>query len=277
MKRSLGQLSGVLVAGTIAALASTPASAGPVTPYWLTAGDQGRTYVVQGNSVIQTHTYSPGAHHEYPIAIADTVRTFGGVNTRFGREYNLDGTLTGTTYTNTGPFNGVWDGTTNASTANYSLTQGSHQVVRYDRDWTNPTVLFGTTGLSSQWGGITYDSSDDTIWLKARGSNAGLRQYALDGTLLGSFTVAGTTNWGLAYEEATDSFWSLGRQSGSWSIVNFDKTGAVLETTVIAGLTGNILGGEMQIGSQVEVHAPGAIFLFGAGVAFIGYRRRRRR
>ena len=229
-----------------------------------------------GNSLVQTIATGAYPNREYPIAVADTVRTFGGSAPAFGREYDLAGAVLGaTTYTNDGTFGTVWDGATNGNDSNYSLTQSSHQVVRYDSDWANPTLLFNTVGLDNQWGGITYDSASSSIWVKARGFNAGLRNYALDGTLLGSFTVAGTTAWGLAYEEATDSFWSLGINSTNWSIVNFDKTGNIIEEVTIVGLTGNILGGEMRITATVA--EPATLGLFGLGMLGLGLTARRRK
>jgi len=254
--------------------------AGPITDYWLTAGDQSVVYVVNGSGIVNTINTPGVPNHEYPIAIGDTVRTYGGINGWFGREYQLDGTLTGNTYTNPGDFTSGWDGTTDGSTFNYSLGQATGQIVQYDRNWANGSVLFTASFAGDfQWGGITYDSSNGTLWVNRRGGDPEFRNYALDGTLLSSFTLAGdAANWGLAYEEVSDSLWVLG--SGGGEILNLSKTGTVLEALVIPGLAGNILGGEMRIRGEAVVPEPSSLALFILGMASLPigavWRRRRK-
>jgi hypothetical protein len=249
--------------------AAAQVRAGTVQPYWLTAGDQSKIYVVLGSTIVNTITTPAAPDHEYPIAVSDTIRTYAGIGTWFGREYLPDGTLTGNTYTNPGDFYGTWDGTTDAASYNYALQQGTGKVVRYDRNWANASVLF-TAGFAGDfdWGGITFDSSNDTLWVNRRGSDPQFRNYALDGTLLSSFTLTGLYgNWGLAYEESTDTLWSLGTFGiDSREILNISKTGSVLESIFVPGLTGNILGGEMPIQGPSAVPEPSSLALFGFAV-----------
>ncbi len=242
-------------------MSCTAANAGTITEYWLTAGDQNTVFVIQGNSVINTITTPT---REYPIAIGDTVRTYGYSTGSFsGREYLLDGTTTGATYINSGDFVGITDGTTDG-TYNYGIKFNTGDVIRYDKNWGNGSLLFDAAPQgSSSFGGITFDSLTNTLWTNSRGGNPEYRNYALDGTLLSSFILTGdSANWGLSYEEATDTLWSLG---GSGEILNISKTGVLLEEILIPELVGfNILGGEMRNSTVVPV--PAAVWLFGSGL-----------
>ncbi|SIN93512.1 PEP-CTERM protein-sorting domain-containing protein [Singulisphaera sp. GP187] len=281
MKNSAKQL-GLAVSIAMLFVCAGRTCAGPVTSYWLTAGDQSKIYEVQGNSLVQTITTGTGLDREYPIAVGNTIRTYAGFPNSFGREYLPDGTLTGSTYTNTGSYFGVWDGATDGVAANYSLEQGTGTVVQYDRNWANGTTLFTVAGLteSGNWAGITFDTVTNSLWLNNRSNNAEFRNYSLTGTLLSSFTLAGqAAAWGLAYEQSSDSLWSLGTRSGpDWSIINVSKSGTLLSSTTIIGLQGNILGGEMRIGPPAAVPEPSAIALvFTALPMGLGFAWKRRR
>lgn len=227
--------------------------AGPVSQYWLTAGDQSKIFVVQGNSIVQTINTPTRPNFEYTIAVSDTVRTYsGGIGGWNGREYTLAGAPTGTQYlAPNSNYSSVWDGTTDGASYNYALRQCTNQIVRYSTTWSNPTVAFTGAGMSGcDWGGITYDSLTDTLWTNSRGATAVFNNYALDGTLLRSFTLAHGANWGLAYEESSNSLWLL---SNTNSILNVSTSGVLLSETVVAGLSGNnILGGEMRISQGVQ-------------------------
>src|SRR6516164_175210 len=115
MKRAL---MAAMVIGAMVELANAGLPpVGPRSPYYLTAGEQGMDWVVQGNSVIanwpQVHKNGVG---EYAISVCDTVHVLGssyGGTTTIGSEYTLNGIPTGTDY----PYPPVpkaafWDATT---------------------------------------------------------------------------------------------------------------------------------------------------------------------
>ncbi len=101
--------------------------------------------------------------------------------------------------------------------------------------------------------------------------------YAFDGTFISSFTSPVPIAWGLAYEESTNSLWALGTYGApDWNIVNLSKGGGLLSNTVIPGLTGNILGGEMQITGSL-VPEPSTWAMAAVGLVGLGLFARRRR
>ncbi|MDH5473910.1 MAG: VPLPA-CTERM sorting domain-containing protein [Gammaproteobacteria bacterium] len=264
-------LSAILVTSSI----TGSVSAGTIAEYWITAGDQELIYVVQGNQVINTIT-TPVSTNEYPIAVGDTIRTADVAGSTTITEYNPDGTLSGNSYT-TSLLGTHFDGATDGINYNYATDWRTGTVYRYDMYWANGETLFtpSYTTHNQLWNGITYDSSSDSIWLNSRGSNPEFRNYSLNGDLLSSFALDVYANWGLAYEAQTDTLWSLGSYGTSgWSILNISKDGTVLESTVINGLTGNLLGGEMRISS---VPVPAAVWLFGSGlIGLFGFARRKK-
>lgn len=243
---------------------SVSAIAGPISTYYLTAGDQSKIYVIQGNSLVNTINTTSGYNHPYPIAIADTIRTFTYSGGRYGTEYALDGTPTGNEYYNPS-FLSLTDGTTDGLNYNYAIKWNTGTVYQFDRSWANPLALFSA---GESFGGITYDSSNQSLWLNNR-STGETRNYSLTGSLLSDFNTSTNVGWGLAYETQTDSLWYWG--DNDQTIRNYSKTGVLLESVVIPGVTGNILGGEMSIRS-ISVPAPSSLVLF--GLALLALRRR---
>jgi hypothetical protein len=101
------------------AVAPTEAFAGPVSPLYVTAGDQGNNWILQGNTAslfTQAHSTNGG---EYAVAVSGTVKTLGNGNTGehgLGSQYTLAGASTGVDYTypaslsSTAFFDGTSDG-----------------------------------------------------------------------------------------------------------------------------------------------------------------------
>jgi hypothetical protein len=255
MKRDIAARWCVVLGGLSLSLggAATAVAAGPSSAYWITDGDSHVVYKIQGGAVVQTINTPANPDHEYPIAVTDTeVRTFANLSGQFGREYTPAGVPTGGTYTNFGQFQDVLDGTTDGVNYNYAFIQSQGTVVRYDRIWSAPQVLFTDNALvnDSEWGGITCDSSDNTLWINRRDvANTVFNHYALDGSLIGSFSVPVYGTWGLAYDRGTDSLWFLGDYDSGvvTPIHNISKTGQLLETVILPVQMNNPLGGEMAI------------------------------
>jgi len=246
---------------------SAPVSAGPLTPYYLTNGDGSTISVVQGNSIVDTITMS---NRQYGIAVSDTVRTIGWSVADQGQEFQLDGTPTGVTYTAFGQAS-LTDGATNGVDTNFGIRWNTGEIFAFDRDWENGVPLFT---VSSTFGGIAYDTSNNTLWVNNRSSGE-TRNYSLTGTFLSSFTASSNVGWSLAYEEASDSLWYIS-DNITGTLFNYSKTGALLEQVAIPGLTGNILGGEMAILGTSPIPEPSSVVLLGLGtIGFLFTQRRR--
>ena len=109
--------------------------AGPVSPYYLTAGEQGFNWAVQFDAVIlnwaQHHSKSAG---EYAIAVSGDVRVLGAnfekvIN--LGSRYTLGGVYTGTDYPYPVAHTAFWDGATDG-VFNYSVDYRGGGVYQFD-------------------------------------------------------------------------------------------------------------------------------------------------
>jgi hypothetical protein len=246
--------------------AAAAAASGQSTPFWLTDGDSHNIFVVQ-NGAIQQVINQQGQHHGYPLAISGDVRVTAYLPNGVGGHYDLAGNYLGNDFNNDG-VDAMTDGTTDGVQYNYGIRYYDGSVFRYDLNWDNPQQLFA---VGSDFGAITYDSSDGTLWVKNRNTNATVNHYDAAGNFLGGFSLGANgnfTNWSLAYEEATDSLWCIG--VGNDTIFQFDKSGNTLQQLNV-GTSGNILGGEMSIRG---VPAPGAAALLGVAGLAAGRRRR---
>ncbi len=249
---SYGSISGdydQLLANTVSKC-SIPAA--PVSEYYLLDGNSRQISVVR-NGVLQRSWTAPD--DQLPVAVSDTVRTYGeyGDGGDYGSEYQLDGTPTGTTY----PWQGLAteylvDGTTDGTTYNWLVGYDSNQVIQYDRDWANPTVLFTTPAEPT---GITYDPTTGHLghlWLIVY-STATINEYTMAGTLVSSFPYV-YSGWmgALAYEPATDTLWAAAYLSGG-ELWQYDKTGNVLQKVTVPAVDGYVWGGEFAIGGGADL------------------------
>lgn len=250
----------------LAWLAAAPALAaaqGPAGTYYLTNGDQGLNWRVQGLTAVSSAQANlnggGGGNGEYAIAVSSDIRTLGNGNSgsdsvpRLGSLYNLNFVYQGVDY----PYptlgtRSFYDGTTDGSSI-YSLDYRSGEVVRFNNDWTGPTVLFNTNfGIDSSLG-ITYDGSDGTLWAASFNTNQ-VRHFTMGGTLLGSFNASffGGSLTALAWDPRTDTLW-MGSQANPGTFAEYSKAGALLQTQAYASLASqNILGGEFQIAAVPE-------------------------
>ena len=156
---------------TLVLCGASIAVSGPVSEYYLTAGDQGRNHVVQGSNVNRTWEQVTSSI-EYAIAVPGTIRTLGVGSGALGRgaEYMLDGTPTGTTYSHS--LGGVYDGTTDG-TYNYTWDFVNGVAYRLGLDWTNPVRLFTLGVANGERLGITYDPTNDSLWLSGWSDSVG--------------------------------------------------------------------------------------------------------
>jgi len=254
-KNSLRFLFSIITVLSALFFAGTANATGPVSKLYLTAGDQQMIWVVQGTSVVNSWT----AQHqfEYPLEVSNTIRTLGRFAGEFGSEYTLAGAFTGTTYSfpfGLGPE--LLDGTTDTQT-NYSVDFNTGDVYSFNSTWGNPTFLFTT---SPDFLGITYDATDNTLWLANFGGNT-VEHRSLFGTLISSFTVPFTSISCLALDPADNSLW-MGSQNTEGTFYQFSKSGTALGSVFYPALAGqNTLGGEFQqfaTGKFLEVNGQGA-------------------
>jgi hypothetical protein len=142
---------------TLTAMLNLPvySVAGPINELYLTTGSQ--VFVIQGNNIVRSwNTVNP--FQEIPLAVEQTVRTLGFMPGGQGAEYSLGGTPTGPIYTNTVPLSFVQltDGTTDGK-FNYAVDFEGTGVWRFNRDWSDPHLLFSNRIPFTQFVGITFD------------------------------------------------------------------------------------------------------------------------
>src|SRR5437588_1931825 len=236
-------------------LAATGAdAAGPVSKLYLTAGDQQMIWVVQGTSVV--NSWTEHFQHEYALEVSNTIRTLGRNTGEFGSEYTLAGAFTGNTYPYPlGPGTNLYDGTTD-TTSNYGVDYNTGNVYSFSSSWTNSTYLFSTVAGSL---GITYDATDNTLWLANFNGNT-VEHRSLFGTLISSFIVPFTAISCLALDPADNTLW-MGSQNAQGSFYQYSKSGTALGSVFYPALASqNTLGGEFQqsaTGKFLEVNGQG--------------------
>jgi hypothetical protein len=263
--------------------------AGPASPYYLMDG-HGHLDIVQGSSVLLS---SPVVYaSESPIAVDTSVRTIGYYNLATqGAQYTLAGVPTGTNYTRPAALDPslTYDGTSDGA-HNYTVGANNGRVYRTDPDWSNPVLLFAAPdGTHAYWLGITYDRTNNSLWLSSfnpttgpSGSPSGqtVADFSFSGTLLSSFSTAHDELVALALDPADNSLWLANRHylDNEPQIPHFEqysKAGVLLGSQDYPTLAGqNILGGEFAL----VVPEPSTIVLAALGaLGLIAVARRRRR
>jgi hypothetical protein len=250
---------GILSAGLVAFVHAQ--TIGPVSPYYLTAGDQRDILVLQGSSVVATYPTVSTSSREYPIIVLGSViRTDGPNSGEPGYEYTLAGTPTGTSYAVPSIIQSAWDATTDG-THIYLMDYSAGIVYQTDLDYTNPVALFSGLG-SGAFLGITYDPTNNSLWLSGWTSNL-VSNYTLSGTLLSSFNAGISSLTSLALDPATGTLW-MGSQQNEGTFYEYSKSGTLLQTVVYPGLTSqNTLGGEFAFSAIPE---PSTTALFATGI-----------
>ncbi|MBX9583940.1 MAG: PEP-CTERM sorting domain-containing protein [Gemmataceae bacterium] len=260
-----------------AAVVGGAAQAGPIGPYYVTAGDQGTNWTLQGTSATSFAQAHPGNLGEYGIAVSGDVRTIGNGNDQvnLGAQYTLAGVDTGTDYPY--PLTGVlfYDGTTDGR-YNYSVDYFAGLVWRMDRNWANPVPLFNTFFGGFHALGITYDSGTGTLWV-SQWLGDGVFNFDLSGNVLSSFGTGFTNITSLGYDPADGTLW-MGSQNTLGTFYQFSTGGTALGTQTYTALLGqNTLGGEFDINPGAVVPEPAGLSLLAAAVAVGAVRLRRKR
>jgi len=274
-KRATRVVLAVVVAGLFAVSA---AHAAPTSTLYMvdnTSGPPSQLWTVQGGTGVITST--PIGAWDEAIAVTNTIKTLGwdwgdtglGVS---GSQYTLSGVPTGTTYSNPLPGSIFFDGASDG-TNNYSVDWNTGTVYKFNGSWANPTVLFTDNLGGAGDKGITYDTTNNTLWLDNTWNNE-LYHYTLNGTLISSFLlnpdVSGDYAYsGLALDPADHTLWVW---DGINSLEQFSQNGVLLSSLFVSN-TEQFQG--MEFAEATPTPIPGALLLFGPGLAGLAFVRRR--
>lgn len=221
-----------------AILLAAVAASGQTDRYVIFSDVPDQTWIIQNGAISATWAHQT---NDLAPAVRDTIRAIRWDHAGNGNEYRFDGSLTGTTYPDPGGAGQILDGAASADNNYYAEWAGGGAVYQCGPDWANPTRLFST---GANYTGITYDSSDDTLWLAVDQSGT-IENRTLGGNLIRSFS-AGGGRWGcLAYEASSDTLWMV--NNGTSEIRQYDKNGNQLGSFNV-GSFGNVWGGEFPAG-----------------------------
>ena len=100
-------------------------------------------------------------------------------------------------------------------------------LYRFDRDWSNPRLLFA---LRSEGGymGVAYSANSQSFWLTRKsGSSTVIEEWSRDGKLLATPVVMPAVLMGLAVDPLDDTLWVVRQQLNAVNVrlENFDRAG----------------------------------------------------
>ncbi len=254
-------LATVLVA-TLAtgALAVGPTSTLYVTNYLELAGNTITGLdLIQGASISSYPTsYQLGIN----IAVYGDVRTMGYSDTNQGERFDLSASpLAGGPYTNNIVASQLHDGTSDGN-YNFTVDYTTGDVLQFDRDWTNPVVVFNATADLPDAGWITMNAGDGSFWISQWGGPDLVAHFTATGTLLGSFNSGVVGSVGLALDPIDGTLW-MG--DSTFTLHQFSQGGAPLQSVPYA-VQGSWYGMEFD---TTPVPEPPGLML--AGVAIAGF------
>ena len=216
--------------------------------------------VVQGPSTIISAD-TAYSNEEWPIAVYGDVRTAGYNASNDGGFYDLTVQASPFVhYTLPSFMRAIYDSTSDG-THNYMVDFATNTVYQTARDYTNASILFQLNTGANRWSGITYDPTNQSLWLVAHESNV-MADYSLNGKLLSSFNVQTSTNGPLAFDPADHTLW----------LINYGTKN--LEQYSTSGQFFGIDPGYWGIGAEFNLESiglsptpePGSLILFGSGV-----------
>jgi hypothetical protein len=221
----------------------------------------GTTYVYQGGH--QLRSWAHATPYEIPLAVVGgTVRQAAVFSGFSGSEYTSAGVPTGSHYA---AADHVFDAASDGTWI-YGWNVETATLLRYDLNWNYNANLFSLgSSYSYAYMGITYDPQNDSIWLSpwngSINSKGYLYDYALDGTLLRTLALAGSSEMGsgLAYDLADNTLWMF--NWGGNRLEQYSKDGNLLST--ISGRT-RIYGLEFAV-----VPEPSALALGGTATVLL--------
>ena len=221
---------------------------------YITDGDSRTIQAIQGNAIIAQNLATPGQYH-YAIVVRGTIWTAGYAAGQNRQEF-ANATLLPTA--NSGAFTApagnpeILDGATDGA-FNYTINDGTGDVLRYNLDWSGaPVTVFTAACGGGICPGISYDPVNQSLWVA---DQTNISQYAMDGTPLGSF-AHGDNAGALAFETTTNSLWLVSNGPNN-TLRQFSRAGALLSTVVTAAnYSGNVWGAEFQSFAGAAAQVP---------------------
>ncbi|MEI7986027.1 MAG: PEP-CTERM sorting domain-containing protein [Armatimonadota bacterium] len=253
----------ILIGGVLIGSSNANAQSGPGANYYMTAGDQKQNWTAIGGTATSGVQATGG---EYNIAVSGDLRTTGNFNYNFGQQYDLLMNSTGTTYA--GSWEGLYDGTTDGS-RNYTIDYGTGDVLSYNRNWQNSSLLFNAGAGQGLYLGITYDGAGG-LWISRWNSDV-VEHRSMTGSLLSSFNTGFSSITSLAMDWSDGTLW-MGTQNTLGTFSQFSTTGTNLQNVTYSNMTSaNTLGGEFNFNPVPE---PASFAVLGLG-ALVLLRRRK--
>jgi hypothetical protein len=258
------QLNGLLAISLVAALAGPALCVGPTSTLYVTnylelgGGTITGLDLIQGPTAISYPTSYPLG---IDIAVYGDVRTMGYSAGDKGERFDLAANpLIGGPYTNNIANSQLHDGTSDGN-YNYSVNYTTGDVIRFDRNWANPLVLFNATANISGAGWITMNATDGSFWISQWGGPDLVAHFTSAGSLLGTFNSGVLGSAGLALDPVDGTLW-MG--DSTLTLHQFSQSGVALQSVAYA-VQGSWYGMEFDTNSVPE---PSGLAL--APVALLG-------
>jgi hypothetical protein len=245
---------------------------GQTSELYLYGGYYGGPITVVQNGQIQRQwvdVQADGWHGSYAtIAVDTTVRIHGYNQENTGREYDLEGNFLGYLPIDETPLTFAWDGASDGQ-YNYAVADQTRQVMRFDHDWTNPTVLFTYPHTEASTFGITWDGTNNSLWITSDFPDI-IENYDMSGNFLGGFARTFHTIGGLAMDPADHTLWAFPYGLGD-ALYQFNpETGATIQQLVIPGF--DTL---WDLGGEFAVPEPASLAMVAVGTLLLSRSRRR--